>query len=108
MKKVLSLVAIVAMTMFVISCGDDGAAAKADSTRKADSAKKVQDSMDMAAAKQRADDSMKNVAAMAAQKHHDDSVHMADSMANLKGKPKPKTPAQQTHTENTHATSGRG
>ncbi|HTL82097.1 MAG TPA: hypothetical protein VL651_10350 [Bacteroidia bacterium] len=84
MKKVLSIVAIAAMTMFVISCGDGGEAAKADSTRKADSAKKVQDSMDMAAAKQRADDSMKNVAMMAAQKKHDDSVAMADSMAKAK------------------------
>lgn len=84
MKKVLSIVAVVAMTMFVISCGDGGAAAKADSTRMADSAKKVTDSLDAIAKKKAWDDSVANATMMAAQKMHDDSVKMADSMAKMK------------------------
>ena len=108
MKKVLSFVAIAAITVFVASCGNDDAKRKEDSTRNADSLQKVadaqkhiQDSTNMA-------DSMKRAADAAMQQHIADSLRM-DSMAKAGNKaPKPKTVEQKQKEENKKATGGKG
>ncbi|MBI3511333.1 MAG: hypothetical protein HY064_11770 [Bacteroidetes bacterium] len=90
MKKVLSLVAIATMTSFVISCGDNGEAAKADSTKKADSAHGVfvTDSTNKAVADKKKADSMAKVDADMKAKMCADSTMKADSMAKKGGKGK--------------------
>lgn len=96
MKKVFSIAALAALTMFAASCGDDAAEAKriADSTRMADSmagvkAKWIADSTRVA-------DSTANAAKEMEAKRIADSTRMADSIANLKksgGTKKPTKPA---------------
>ncbi|MBI3511332.1 MAG: hypothetical protein HY064_11765 [Bacteroidetes bacterium] len=109
MKKVLSIAAMAAMTTFVISCGDGGAAAKADSTKKADSAHGVfvTDSTNKAVADKKKADSMAKADADMKAKMAADSTMKADSMAKA-GSKKPMTPKQKEHIENKKATSGRG
>lgn len=109
MKKVLSFVAIAAMTAFVASsCGDDGAKAKADSAHMADSMKMIADAAQAKMDSAHNADSMKAAADMAMQQHIADSTHMADSLAGAKKGGKPKTPEQKVHEENKAATGGRG
>ena len=109
MKKVLSIVAIAAMTVFAASCGDAAAelqriadslrqdsirqVAVADSIAKAEAEKRTADSLANAAAAQRMIDSLRQ-----------DSIDKAS-----KGKgTKPKTTEQKVKEEAKKVTSGRG
>lgn len=108
MKKVLSFVAIAAITMFVASCGDNG---KAEAQRKADSAR-VADSLAAIQMAWKADsahdaDSAKAAADAAMAKMKADSAHMADSLANAKGK-KPMKPADKVKQQDKTTVHGRG
>lgn len=108
MKKVISFVAIAAITMFVASCGDGGAA---ETARKADSAH-MADSMATVAMAAKADsahiaDSTKAAADAAEAARVADSAHKADSAAAGKkgGATKPKDKAK---ADAIKVTSGRG
>jgi folylpolyglutamate synthase/dihydropteroate synthase len=108
MKKVLSFVAIAAMTAFVVSCGNDDAQRKADSTKQADSLHAIEVANQAKMDSAHNADSTKAAADAAKAKRVADSTHMADSLAKVKGKPKPKTVQQQIKEENKKATGGRG
>ncbi len=93
MKKIITFVAVSAMVSFA-ACGggEDEAARKADSTRKADSVAAIE-----AAAKAKADSTRgaDSLAGLELQRKAD-STRVADSIAALPkggGKPKPKAPA---------------
>jgi hypothetical protein len=105
MKKVLSFVAIAAITMFVASCGNGEAEAKrkADSAHMADSLAQIESTRKADSA--RVADSTAKAWSDAEMKRKADSAHMADSMAKLKPGKKPANP---TKTENKKATGGRG
>lgn len=92
MKKVFSIAAVAAFTMFAASCGDAEAEAKrvADSTRVADSLAQVH--ADWVADSTHNADSVKAANdAMEAQRIAD-STRVADSLAKLGNKSKPKAP----------------
>lgn len=108
MKKVLSFVAIAAMTAFVASCGNDDAKRKEDSTRNADSLQKVADAQKHVQDSTNMADSTKRAADAAMQQHIADSTRMADSMAKAGKAPKKPTQQQQIKQENKKATGGRG
>src|SRR5665213_1670035 len=97
MKKVLSFVAIAAITIFVASCGDGGAAKKlADSMRQDSIAKATKAQMDSIQMAKSKDSTDKATAAAAAKQKMMDSM-MKDSMDKAaktgKGK-KPAAPAK--------------
>jgi hypothetical protein len=108
MKKVLSFAAVAAITIFVASCGDGGAAEakrKADSARVADSLAAIQMAWKQDSA--HSADSVKAAADAAMAKMKADSAHMADSMAKAKGG-KPMKPADKVKAEDKKAVHGRG
>ena len=109
MKKLLTLVLAGGMMAFY-ACGPS-AEEVAKEKQRVDDSIKMADSLANAAAaeKQKAyDDSVANAAAQAAAQHAADSARVADSLAALKGKPKPKTIEQKTKDEAKKATGGRG
>lgn len=109
MKKVFSIAAIAAFTMFAASCGDAAAEAKriADSIHMADSLATI--AMQAKADSTHMADSLASAAAATEAKRVADSTHMADSLAGAKkGGSKPKTPEQKQKIENKKATGGRG
>jgi len=82
MKKVLSIIAVAAMTTAFVACGPSKEEIEKRDQMKQDSIAAVekakQDSMAAAVAEQ------EKAAAEAAEKMKQDSIHMADSLANLK------------------------
>jgi hypothetical protein len=90
MKKVLSIVAVAALTAAFVACGPSKEEIEAREKAKADSIAAVEKSKQDSIAAAEAENAKAAEAAAAAEKMKQDSTRVADSLANAKGGKKKK------------------
>ena len=108
MKKVLSIVAVAALSAAFVACGPSKEELEAREKAKADSIAAVEKAKQDSIAAVEAEAAKAAEAAAAAEKAKADSARVADSIANAKPTGKPKTIQQKVKEEAVKATSGRG